>query len=154
MARISKLTPEEREERIRKRAREKHQRNKEKDNARSRAYYRAHPEKFREYAKHHPDRRRAYARDYYKRNREKLLKRQNDWRRAHPERVAEWNRRQSIKRAEETRAKRIARELDGARNGIDTEKAAAMFKNPIAAAHYRWIVQRKQSEIDNKAKGK
>ena len=45
----------------------------------------------------------------------------------------------------------VRRAVEGCKNAPDIEKAKALFRSPVAAAHLQWLLDKRKSEIKDNA---
>lgn len=104
------------------------------------------------------EKRNEYNRKYYQAHKEKCRAKARAWREANPEKYkaiqiayAERMGEKLSKKREESRRKRLVQAVEGGKNAPDIEKAKALFRSPIAAAHLQWRLDKRKSEIQDNA---
>lgn len=101
--------------------------------------------KAREYYHDNQERIKEYHRKYYEEHKEKMRQRAKEWKEKNPERFRELI---------ERRKERIKQEKEAKKELPPSDKIAAIFKNPAAAQHYKWLMQKrgkinKESEVEH-----
>lgn len=71
------------------------------------------------------------------------------WREKNPERAAEYNKRYWKEQKEKVEARKEARQKARRRKHPlpSVDEVCALFKNPDAAAHFRWLAERRNKQV-------
>lgn len=122
-------------------------------------FYKKHPEEVKaysrkNYAEHH-DQKIAYTRRYYAAHKDKIVAYAKKWREANREKQRAYNRKYA--KAKYHERKQQAREYKKAvtvESLPPADKIATIFKNPAAAEHYKWLMQKRgvikqESEVEH-----
>ena len=111
-------------------------------------YYKGHPEQVRaysrkNYAKHH-DHKIVYVRRYYAEHKDKIVAYAKKWREANKEKQRAYNRKYAkAKYHERKQQAREYKKTATVESLPPADKIATIFKNPAAADHYKWLMQKR-----------
>lgn len=102
-------------------------------------------EKARKFYHENKERISEYHRKYYMEHRDKMRQRAKKWKEDHPER---------LKELIERRKQRIQAEKEEKKVLPPVSEIATIFKNPAAAEHYKWLMQKRgrlkqESEVEH-----
>ncbi len=114
--------------------------------AKSKAYYKAHPEKWKTYRRGgtselQKEYNRECQRLYYQANRERCIAATRKWQAKNPDKVKAYQQKYLIKEKQKRAAVRIA--------SLDMEKAKALFRDSAMAEHLQWLVDHAKKKKTN-----
>lgn len=111
-------------------------------------YYKGHPEQVRAYSRKnyavHHDQKIAYTRRYYAEHKDKIVAYAKKWREANKEKQRAYNRKYAkAKYHERKQQAREYKKMATVESLPPADKIATIFKNPAAAEHYKWLMQKR-----------